>query len=259
MEREKARVDRYLNSILPQRKDNLKTFSAALRYAVFSGGKRIRPILLLHAYRLCGGKGKKAIPAAAAIELIHAFSLIQDDLPSMDNDDLRRGKPTLHRAYPEYTALLASDYLLILSFQQLLENYPAEVSLAAIDATGLDGLTAGQFLDLTHLTKNPTVKILEEIRRKKTAALFELTFKLGAMIAGAKAGRVRLMAEYGRDFGMAFQVRDDLADAEKLESRPVMRKKLALLTGRMQKIEQKFNISSPLLAYFRNFLQDALP
>jgi len=259
LKREKNRVDRYLNSILPQERGNLKTFSTALRYAVFSGGKRIRPILLLHAYQLCGGKpgGNKALPAAAACELIHTFSLVQDDLPSMDNDELRRGKPTLHRAYPEYTALLASDYLLILAFRQLIENYPAKISLSAINAIGLDGLTAGQFLDLTHLAKNPTVKILEEIRQKKTAALFELVFKLGAMIAGTKAGRVNLFAEYGRDFGMAFQIRDDLNDAEKIESQTVMKKKIMLLVGRMQKIEGKLKISSPLLTYFRKFLQDS--
>jgi len=258
LEREKGRVNRYLESILPRRNDNLKTFSDSLRYAIFSGGKRIRPILLLHAYRLCGGRGNKALPAAAACELIHTFSLIQDDLPAMDNDDLRRGKPTLHRAYPEYTALLASDYLLILAFRQLIENYPAEMSLAAIDAIGLDGLTAGQFLDLTHLAKNPTVKILDEIRQKKTAALFELVFKLGALVAGEKSGRVNLLAEYGRDFGAAFQIRDDLNDAEKLEPVPVMKKKIALLAGRMQKIERELNFSSPILTYFREFLQDAV-
>ena len=259
LEREKDRVDRYLNSILPQRKDNLKIFSASLRYAVFSGGKRIRPILLLHIYQLCGGKGRKALPAAAACELIHTFSLIQDDLPSMDNDDLRRGKPTLHRAYPEYTALLASDYLLILSFRQLVENYPAEISLSAIDAIGLDGLTAGQFLDLTHLAKNPTVKILEEIRQKKTAALFELVFKLGALIAGEKSGRVNLLAEYGRDFGMAFQIRDDLADAEKIEPQAIMKEKIMLLAGRMRQIEKELNLSSPILDYFRKFLHANSP
>jgi len=257
LKKEKSRVNQYLGSILPRRNDNLKTFTASLRYAVFSGGKRIRPILLLHTYRLCGGRGNKALPAAAAVELIHAFSLIQDDLPSMDNDDMRRGKPTLHRAYPEYAALLASDYLLILSFRQLIENYPLKITLAAIDAVGLDGLTGGQFLDLTYLAKNPAAEILEEIRRKKTAALFELVFKLGAMIAGAKAGRVRLMAEYGRDFGMAFQLRDDLNDAERLEGAAAMKKKITILTDRMEKTEQKLNLSSPLLAYFRKFLQDA--
>jgi geranylgeranyl diphosphate synthase type II len=256
LEREKDRVDQYLKSILPKRNDSLKTFSASFRYAVFSGGKRIRPILLLHTYQLCGGKGKAAFPAAAACELIHTFSLIQDDLPSMDNDDLRRGKPTLHRAYPEYTALLASDYLLILAFRQLIKNYPVKIPLAAIDAIGLDGLIAGQFLDLTHLAKNPTVLILEEIRQKKTAALFELVFKLGAMIAGEKAGRVNLFAEYGQSFGMAFQIRDDLADAEKVEPQAIMKKKITLLVGRMQKIEGKLKISSPLLAYFRKFLQE---
>ena len=173
----------------------------------------------------------------------------------MDNDDLRRGKPTLHRAYPEYTALLASDYLLILAFRQLVENYPTKISLAAIDAIGLDGLTAGQFLDLTHLAKNHTAKTLEEIRQKKTAALFELVFKLGALIAGEKAGRVNLFAEYGRDFGMAFQVRDDLTDAEKIEPQAIMKKKITLLVGRMQKIEQKLNLSSLVLDYFRRFLK----
>ena len=176
----------------------------------------------------------------------------------MDNDDRRRGKPTLHRAYPEYTALLASDYLLILAFRQLIANYPAKISLAAIDAIGLDGLTAGQFLDLTHLAKNPTVKILEEIRQKKTAALFELTFKLGALIAGAKTVRVNLFAKYGLYFVMAFQVRDDLADAEKIEPQAVMKKKIMLLIGRMQKIEEKLKISSPLLVYFRKFLQNSV-
>ncbi len=256
LKKEKGRVDQYLGSILPRRNDNLKTFSDSLRYAVFSGGKRIRPILLLHAYRLCGGKGNTALPAAAAVELAHAFSLIQDDLPSMDNDDIRRGKPTLHRAYPEYTALLASDYLLILALRQLIENYPAEISLAAIDAIGLDGLTAGQFLDLTHLSKNPAIKILEEIRQKKTAALFELVFKLGAMIAEEKAGRVNLFAEYGRNFGMAFQIRDDLNDAETIEPQAAMKKKIKLLVNRMEKIEQNLNISSPLLDYFRKFLQE---
>ena len=175
----------------------------------------------------------------------------------MDNDDLRRGKPTLHRAYPEYTALLASDYLLILAFRQLIENYPAKISLAAIDAVGLDGLTAGQFLDLAHLAHNPGPKTVEEIRQKKTAALFELVFKLGALIAGEKPGRANLFAEYGRDFGMAFQIRDDLNDAEKLEPMPVMKKKITLLVNRMHKIEGKLKISSPLLAYFRKFLQDA--
>lgn len=175
----------------------------------------------------------------------------------MDNDDLRRGKPTLHRAYPEYTALLASDYLLILAFRQLAENYPAEISLAAIDAIGLDGLTAGQFLDLAHLNKNPDRKTVEEIRRKKTAALFELVFKLGAMIAGEKAGRVKLFAEYGQSFGMAFQIRDDLADAEKIEPQVVMEKKVVRLVDRMRKIERELNISSPVLDYFHNFLQEA--
>ena len=255
LEREKGRVDRYLKIILPLRKDNLKILSSSLRYAVFSGGKRIRPVLLLHTYRLCGGRGDKALPAAAAVELIHTFSLVQDDLPCMDSDDLRRGKPTLHRAYPEYTALLASDYLLILAFRQLVETYPSEISLAAIDAIGLDGLTAGQFLDLTHLSKNPGKNILEEIRQKKTAALFELVFKLGATIAGEKAGRVRLMAEYGRNFGLAFQIRDDLNDAEKLEPPQVMKKRITSLAGRMQKIEQELNLSSPLLTHFRQFLQ----
>jgi len=274
LEKEKVRVDRCLKSILPAeappplklrrvnltqaglpQQDNLKTFSASLRYAVFSGGKRIRPILLLHTYRLCGGKGNQALPAAVSVELIHTFSLVQDDLPSMDNDNLRRGKPTLHRAYPEYTALLASDYLLILAFRQLIENYPAKISLAAIDAIGLNGLTAGQFLDLAYLGKNPTAKILTEIRQKKTAALFELVFKLGAMIAEKKAGRINLFAKYGRNFGMAFQIRDDLNDAEKIEPQTVMKKKIMLLVGRMQKIEQELKISSPLLAYFRRFLQ----
>ncbi len=255
LKKEKERVDRYLYSLLPLRNDSLKEFSESLRYAVFPGGKRIRPVLLLHLYRLCGGRGNKALPAAAAIELIHSFSLIQDDLPSMDNDDFRRGKPSLHRAYKEFTALLASDYLLILAFQELARHYPAQILCEATRALGLDGLTGGQYLDLTFQKKRLSSEILKEIRTKKTAVLFQLVFRLAALLAGEDKERVNLFGKYGLTFGLAFQIRDDLKDESNGESRQAMNAEIERLTEELTRLENRMKISSPVLAYFRRFLR----
>lgn len=262
LNKEKERVDHYLKTVLPSEKGSPEHLISSFHYAVFSGGKRIRPILLLHLHRLCagtpmsdgGGEENRALPAAAALELIHAFSLIQDDLPAMDNDDFRRGKPSLHRAYDEFTALLASDYLLILAFHLLAKNYPAKISLEVSEGIGLNGLVAGQFLDLAYQKKKPPRRIIEEIRLKKTAALFELAFKLAGLIAGTSISRVGLLADYGRKFGLAFQIRDDINDAQKWEAEKKMESRIKLLVSQMQKIELRLSLSSPVLKYFQRSL-----
>ncbi|OPZ93587.1 MAG: Farnesyl diphosphate synthase [candidate division TA06 bacterium ADurb.Bin417] len=231
LEATRRRIDRYLKKSLPRAGAAPPRFLQAIDYAVFSGGKRVRPILLLYTNRLCGGRTEKALPAAAAVELIHTFSLIQDDLPSMDNDDLRRGKPTLHRAFEEYAALLASDYLLIRAFELLARHYPPEAALV-------------KPIDRRRLT---------EIRKKKTAALFELVFRLGALTAG----RIRMAddwAEYGRDFGLAFQLWDDLADEKKIEPAERMVRQLRRLNRELEKRQARLAPEAPVLDYFRNFL-----
>lgn len=270
LNKEKERIDHYLKTVLPSERGSPEHLISSFHYAVFSGGKRIRPILLLHLHRLCarglhpilmigdpyqdGGEENRALPAAAALELIHAFSLIQDDLPAMDNDDFRRGKPSLHRAYNEFTALLASDYLLILAFHLLAKNYPAKISLEVSEGIGLNGLVAGQFLDLFYQKKKPPRRIIEEIRLKKTAALFGLAFKLAGLIAGVSISRVGLLADYGRKFGLAFQIRDDINDAQKWEAEKKMESRIKLLVSQMQKIELRLSLSSPVLKYFQRSL-----
>ncbi|HNQ34714.1 MAG TPA: polyprenyl synthetase family protein [bacterium] len=253
LEATRRRIDRYLKKSLPRAGAAPPRFLQAIDYAVFSGGKRVRPILLLYTNRLCGGRTEKALPAAAAVELIHTFSLIQDDLPSMDNDDLRRGKPTLHRAFEEYAALLASDYLLIRAFELLARHYPPEAALVTGRLIGLDGLVVGQYLDLAGPGKPIDRRRLTEIRKKKTAALFELVFRLGALTAG----RIRMAddwAEYGRDFGLAFQLWDDLADEKKIEPAERMVRQLRRLNRELEKRQARLAPEAPVLDYFRNFL-----
>ncbi|MFH0797711.1 MAG: polyprenyl synthetase family protein [Candidatus Omnitrophota bacterium] len=256
LNKEKERIDHYLKTVLPSERGSPEQLVSSFHYAVFSGGKRIRPILFLHLHRLCAGEESRALPAAAALELIHTFSLIQDDLPAMDNDDFRREKPSLHRAYDEFTALLASDYLLILAFHLLAKNYPAKISLEVSEGIGMNGLVAGQFLDLFYRREKPPRRIIEEIRLKKTAALFELTFKLAGLISGTSILRVRLLADYGRKFGLAFQIRDDITDApaQKREAEDKMERRIKLLVSQMQKIELRLEISSPVLRYFQRLL-----
>lgn len=247
-------VDRYLDTVLPPADTAPAPLSAAVRYAVFSGGKRIRPILLLHVYQLCGGTGRRAFPAAAAVEMVHAFSLVQDDLPAMDNDDFRRGKPTLHRASGEPTALLASDYLLVRALQLLAERCPPPALAIMTRGIGFTGLLGGQYLDLAWQGRPTPPDVLESIRLQKTAALFEVVFELAGLIAGCPARRRTRLGEYGRLFGLAFQVRDDLKDAETAETAERMRERLAGLVAVLGNHEAKAGLASPVFTHFRDFL-----
>jgi geranylgeranyl diphosphate synthase type II len=192
----------------------------AMGYAVLEGGKRIRPVLCLASAEVSGGRGAldEAMPAACAVELIHAYSLIHDDLPSMDDDELRRGKPTVHVAYGEATAILAGDALQAEAFATLARHgskggaIPAMQELAR--AAGPDGMVGGQELDLAAEGRTVTADELEGLARRKTGALIEASCVMGALMAGAPQDHVQALRTYGRGIGLAFQVCDDLLDAE---------------------------------------------
>ncbi len=185
--------------------------SRSMRYSLFSKGKCLRPVLAITVSDAMGGKRKNILPAACALEMIHTYSLIHDDLPSMDDDDMRRGKPSNHRAFDEETAILAGDALQTAAFEILLEKTPdrklaGDLALVLSKAAGAQGMVGGQILDLQ---KNARV---EEIHEKKTGALLCAATKMGALAAGAKPAQQRALEKYGRSIGLAFQIMDDILD-----------------------------------------------
>jgi len=200
----------------------------AMRYAALAPGKRLRPALALWAARACGGSWEAAAPAAVAVELIHAYSLVHDDLPAMDDDDLRRGRPTCHKQFDEATAILCGDALQALAFEILAREMPASSAaracLVLARASGAEALVGGQADDLAaergwiaSLADAPTaeqVAWMDRVNRRKTGALFLAALELGGLAAGADAARLARLARFGRAFGQAFQIADDLLDAE---------------------------------------------
>jgi len=214
----------FLDTSIPQ---NLST---AMRYSLLAGGKRLRPILCLSSFVLCSEKKEENIlPFAAALEMIHTYSLIHDDLPCMDNDDLRRGKPTSHKAFSESTALLAGDALLTDAFYMMTlsnisnssqdsptfhnDNLLQAISLVA-QASGSQGMVGGQILDLAAENKNISFKELKELNAKKTGALLCVSCDAGAMLAGADTSMQKALHSYGQSLGIAFQIVDDILDIE---------------------------------------------
>jgi geranylgeranyl diphosphate synthase type II len=191
----------------------------AMRYAVTAGGKRLRPVLALAACEACGGETTAALQPAAALELIHTYSLIHDDLPAMDDDDLRRGRPTVHRAFGEAEAILAGDALHTLAFDVLARfplGAPAERRLAAVAIVarraGLAGMVGGQMADLEAERTSPDPERVRWIHVHKTAALIAASTELGAVHAGAGAPQRQALAAYGEALGLAFQIADDVLD-----------------------------------------------
>jgi geranylgeranyl diphosphate synthase type II len=195
----------------------------AMRYSLFAGGKRIRPILALASYEACGGNPKDIVPYATALELIHTYSLIHDDLPSMDNDDLRRGKPTNHKVFGEAMAILAGDALLTEAFL-MLSNNPHSSSLKPSNlikiirevslASGVHGMVGGQALDIFSESIEPDKDTLNFIHLHKTAALITASVRMGAILANIKEKKLKALTEYGTGIGLAFQIIDDILDIE---------------------------------------------
>ena len=189
----------------------------AMRYSLLAGGKRIRPMLVLEFCRISGGDIETAMPCACAIEMLHTYSLIHDDLPCMDNDDLRRGKPTNHVVYGECTAVLAGDCLQAEAFGTILRSaLPAErrARCAEIlaDAVGLDGMCGGQFLDMAWERKKLSEQELTEINSRKTGALLTAACRMGVAAAGGSEKMLDCAGRFGAALGMAFQIRDDVLD-----------------------------------------------
>lgn len=210
--------DKYLNLTAGGGPARTDTLLKAMRYSLDAGGKRLRPALVLWSCEACGGGGANAMPAAVAIEFVHTFSLIHDDLPALDNDELRRGRPTNHRVFGEATAILAGDALLALAFETIARGVSdARISAEQIaelaGATGATGMIGGEALDLEGERQPPSEPLSTTISQMKTARLIESACLLGAMAARASAAQRDALSRYGRALGMAFQIADDLLDA----------------------------------------------
>ena len=214
-------VDAQLERILPPASGPAERLFAAMRYSVFNGGKRLRPALCFAAADAIGNSNSNTAKVAAAVEMIHAYSLIHDDLPAMDNDDLRRGKPTCHIQFDEATAILAGDALQSLAFQQLTEltdmASDSLVELMSILATysGCSGMAAGQAIDLAATGQTLNIDQLDTMHRHKTGALIEASLLMGAITAGgASQAQLSALRDFAHAIGLAFQVQDDILDVE---------------------------------------------
>jgi len=189
----------------------------AMRYSLLAGGKRVRPILVLEFCRMAGGDVHAALPVACAIEMLHTYSLIHDDLPCMDNDDLRRGRPTNHKVFGECTATLAGDALQAEAFRTILAcSLPAErradCAACLAEAVGLDGMCGGQYLDMIGEGRTLSTRELDEIISRKTGALLIAACRMGVAAAGGTKEQDEAAARYGAAIGWAFQIRDDMLD-----------------------------------------------
>lgn len=218
---QQALVDAELDRLAPAETVPPQTLHRAMRYSLFAGGKRIRPILCLEAARAVADDAPGVVAAACAVEMVHTYSLIHDDLPALDNDDLRRGKPTSHKVFGEAMAILTGDALLTLAFQTIsaIEELDGERSahvvheLAAAAGTP-GGMVAGQVCDLEGEGKLPDAALLETIHRAKTGALLRASLRIGAICAGASPSQYGALSRCGEHLGLAFQIVDDLLDVE---------------------------------------------
>lgn len=202
----------------------------AMEYSLMSGGKRLRPVLLMAAADSVGGDGEKFLSVASAIEMIHTYSLIHDDLPAMDNDDFRRGKLTNHKVFGEATAILAGDALLTLAFEVMTrqKNVEPKILLEVVKemsiAAGASGMVGGQMLDLNSEGKKINLDTLKKMHLGKTGALFKAAIRSGAILAGADEKKLSALTNYAENFGLAFQITDDILDVigdEKNLGKPV--------------------------------------
>lgn len=213
-----ALVDAAMDAYLPEAKERPSTIHEAMRYAIFAGGKRLRPVLCLAAAEACGGETADALAPACALELMHTYSLVHDDLPAMDDDDLRRGRPTCHKVYGEGMAVLCGDALLteaflVLSQAPATKRYGTRDYIAELAETGGSRkLIGGQVMDLEGEGKKLTKRELVRIHEAKTAALLTTSLRLGAMTANATPAKLEALTTFGYNLGLAFQVIDDILD-----------------------------------------------
>jgi geranylgeranyl diphosphate synthase type II len=222
LNRSRSRVDRLFNELVSPQPGIPSYLLEAMRYSLLAGGKRLRPLLVILAAEAAGGQETAALPAGCAVEMVHTYSLIHDDLPAMDDDDLRRGQPTCHKKFGEALAILAGDALLTLAFGVLAERYPPRTAAACCHelatGAGAAGMVGGQVDDLAWERGGGTLADLEHLHARKTGALFRACLRIGATVAlgesGVDAAVMKMMDEFGRCFGLAFQITDDLLDIE---------------------------------------------
>jgi geranylgeranyl diphosphate synthase type II len=221
LQEKKERVDSVLERYLPKKEELTLNLHKAMQHSLFAGGKRIRPILSIASFEAAGGKGERILPFACALEMIHTYSLIHDDLPAIDNDDYRRGKPTCHKVFGEAIAILAGDGLLTEAFR-LMTSQPAKEHASNDEALVLDlinevaqaagvlGMVGGQVVDIESEGKAVDLPTVQYIHTHKTGAMILASVRVGAKLAGAKETLLRTLTRYGESLGLAFQVADDI-------------------------------------------------
>lgn len=209
---EGAIIELWLDRLLPAENMSPEIIHKAIRYSVFAKSKRLRPVLSILAFRWAGGQGDIIYPPACALELIHTYSLIHDDLPCMDDDDFRRGKPTSHKVFGEAIALLAGDALHDLAFGLLALGGKTEIIIDVSKSIGTDGLVGGQVYDMLAEGKEPTSELVEKIHFLKTAQLIAVSLRVGAIMADATKSELEAITTFGQKMGLAFQIVDDILD-----------------------------------------------
>ena len=220
------KIEKILKKYLPEKKGYQRTIMEAMEYSLMAGGKRLRPMLMWESYRLFGGEGAAIEPFMAAIEMIHTYSLVHDDLPAMDNDEYRRGRKTTHIVYGEDMGILAGDALLNYAFETACRAFEEESEHALrigkalkilADKAGIYGMIGGQVVDVQESGKAVSGEVLDFIYRLKTSALIEASMMAGAVLAGAEEGQVSRMEQIAGKTGLAFQIQDDILDVTSTE------------------------------------------
>lgn len=220
LEARRLTVEEALEVALPQQDGPETRVVEAMRYSLFAGGKRLRPILCLAASEAVGGDPKAAMPAGCALEMIHTYSLIHDDLPAMDDDDLRRGKPTNHKVFGEAIAILAGDgllteaFVLLSDYNSLLPERAVQVIGVIAEAASYRGMVGGQVVDILSQNKRADLETVQQMHSRKTAALIAAATESGALAGKGSEAQVAALARYGRAIGLAFQIADDILDIE---------------------------------------------
>ncbi len=263
----RARVEADLDAALPASDAPPAPLHAAMRYAVLEGGKRLRPALAFAAAAAAGGEPDAATPVASAVELVHAYSLVHDDLPAMDDDAERRGRPTVHVKFGEACAILAGDALLAAAFAQLARpGIPREATARLAHAAGSQALVGGQVDDLSFRSGPVSLERVESVHLRKTAALFRFATWGGGAAAGAGPGELERLDAFGRDYGLAFQTVDDLLDGGRDECsvlrvmEPTRARERALgLLGAAARTAAGFGPGGETLAALANALEGRLP
>jgi len=259
LKEKRVAIESTLNKLLHSPKKYPAVIHQAIRYAIFGRGKRLRPILVIAAAEACGGKTSDLLPAACAIEMIHTYSLIHDDLPAIDDDNYRRGKLSCHKKFGEAIAILAGDALLTRAFEVLSQMrlpkdgaVQTKVIAEVARAIGTEGMLGGQVEDIQALgsgRRKEKEKKLAYIHTHKTGALISAALRVGAMLAGASGGQLKALDKYGRSFGLAFQITDDILD--KKEKRELTYPRIYGLKASREKVKRLVNNAKLQLKIFK--------